>query len=240
MQDRPVSGAEHDRKEMIALLNSGDKRELRAFMQLYSKKIYERALDITDDEGAAKDAVRKVLSRVAALAQEGALKENIDVQLMSLTDEICSAPVFAEPLAAPETPASAPAPAAPVQEVPVPAEKPAAPAPVQAAPAEKPAPVQKIVVKKPAPAQAAPAPVNNTAVPLLFEEDDLPRSRAPLAEEEERGASPLLVIGIILLSLVVVFLVWVLVVKMMTTGLIPNYDFGFARWFDSHIFEFYY
>lgn len=226
MQDRPVSGAEHDRKEMIALLNSGDKRELRAFMQLYSKKIYERALDITDDEGAAKDAVRKVLSRVAALAQEGALKENIDVQLMSLTDEICSAPVFAEPLAAPEAPASAPAPAAPVQEVPV--------------PAEKPAPVQKIVVKKPAPVQAAPAPVNNTAVPLLFEEEDLPRSRAPLAEEEERGASPLLVIGIILLSLVVVFLVWVLVVKMMTTGLIPNYDFGFARWFDSHIFEFYY
>ncbi len=230
MQERSVSGTEHDRREMIALLNSGDKRELRAFMQLYSRKIYERALDITNDEDAAKDAVRKVLSKVAALAQQGALKENIDVQLMSLTDETCSAPVFADPLPlrreevlpAPEAAAAVPA----------------KPAPAAAAPAAhaEPAPAQA------APIQPAAVPAKNTAVPLLFAEDEeeVPRRAVSIPEEEERGASPLLVIGIILLSLVVVFLVWVLVVKMMTTGLIPNYDFGFARWFDSHIFEFYY
>lgn len=236
MQDRSASGMEHDKKEMIALLNSGDKRELRAFMQLYSKKIYERALDITGDEAASKDAVRKVLMKVAALAEEGALKENIDVQLMTLTDETCSAPVFAAPLVVAEE-------EAPVQEVCAPQEESKAetePAAIETAP---PAPLYA----PPARAESAPVPQVQQPVPLLFEEEDealpempLPRAPRVLQEEEERSASPLLVIGIILLSLLVVFLVWVLVVKMMTTGILPNYDFGFARWFDTHIFEFYY
>ncbi|MBE5784837.1 MAG: hypothetical protein E7330_03470 [Clostridiales bacterium] len=239
MQDRSVSGVECDRKEMIALLNSGDKRELRAFMQLYSKKIYDRALDITNDEETAKDAVRKVLQKVAALAGEGALKENIDVQLMSLTDEICSAPLFAEPLSVPAPPESAAqesAAAEPIMPEPI-VPVPASPEPAEAEPAET-EPVQPVTYRP----KPAPAPAKSMPVPLLFEEEEERPSRrvAPLPEEEERGASPLLVIGIILLSLVVVFLVWVLVVKMMTTGMIPNYDFGFARWFDSHVFEFYY
>ena len=58
-------------------------------------------------------------------------------------------------------------------------------------------------------------------------------------EDEYEGASPLLVIAIILLSFLVVFLVWVLVVKLMTSGILPNYDFGFARWFNAHVFELY-
>lgn len=232
MQDRSASGMEPDRKEMIALLNSGDKRELRAFMQLYSKKIYERALDITGNETASKDAVRQVLAKVAALAGEGALKENIDVQLMTLTDAVCSAPVFAAPLAAAEE-------EAPLQEAPAQQEE-TQEACAAASEAEAPAPA----CAPPARAENIPVPQAPPPVPLLFEEEEAPaetpRRRPVLPEEEERSASPLLVIGIILLSLAVVFLVWVLVVKLMTTGILPNYDFGFARWFDSHIFEFYY
>ena len=34
MQDQNNAGTQRDKREMIALLNSGDKRELRAFMQL--------------------------------------------------------------------------------------------------------------------------------------------------------------------------------------------------------------
>ena len=87
MQDQNNAGTQRDKREMIALLNSGDKRELRAFMQLYSKQIYGRALDITHDAAAAKDATRRVLAEVAALASRSELKDNIDAQLMALTDQ---------------------------------------------------------------------------------------------------------------------------------------------------------
>ena len=94
MQDQNNAGTQRDKREMIALLNSGDKRELRAFMQLYSKQIYGRALDITHDAAAAKDATRRVLAEVAALASRSELKENIDAQLMALTDQTCSEALF--------------------------------------------------------------------------------------------------------------------------------------------------
>ena len=90
---------------------------------------------------------------------------------------------------------------------------------------------------------------SDTEVPNLFDDDfaepvrrhrKSAKERTQEADEEEyEGASPLLVIAIILLSFLVVFLVWVLVVKLMTSGILPNYDFGFARWFNAHVFELY-
>ena len=68
-------------------------------------------------------------------------------------------------------------------------------------------------------------------VPDLFDDDvDVPRKprrekpakrRAQALSEEGEGASPLLV------------------VKLMTSGIVPNYDFGFAQWFNTHVFELY-
>ena len=75
MQEQNNAGTARDKREMIALLNGGDKRELRAFMQLYSKQIYDRAFDITHDAVQAKQATRRVLAEVAALAARGGLKE---------------------------------------------------------------------------------------------------------------------------------------------------------------------
>ena len=90
---------------------------------------------------------------------------------------------------------------------------------------------------------------SDTEVPNLFDDDfaepvrrhrKSAKERTQEADEDEyEGASPLLVIAIILLSFLVVFLVWVLVVKLMTSGILPNYDFGFARWFNAHVFELY-
>lgn len=89
-------------------------------------------------------------------------------------------------------------------------------------------------------------------VPNLFDDDadtpptnrrrrEKPAKRyAPAQEEDEdETTSPLLVIAIILLSMLVVFLVWILIVKLMASGVLPNFDFGFANWFNTHIFKLY-
>ncbi len=274
MQEQNNAGTAPDKREMIALLNGGDKRELRAFMQLYSKQIYDRAFDITHDAVQAKQATRRVLAEVAALAARGGLKENIDAQLMALTDQVCSEALFFNGLV---DEAMKPDTNKRVQDA-VRVEAPAAPEPAAAA-----EPIASIDNKTWVYAENAP--LEETAlksetedgsdiraaeremfaaemeeedleaeVPNLFDDDadDVDDAATPMRErsnpikrretnreDDEGGAGPLLVIAIILLSLVVVFLVWILVVKLMTSGVLPNYDFGFARWFNAHVFELY-
>lgn len=278
MQEQNNAGTARDKREMIALLNGGDKRELRAFMQLYSKQIYGRAFDITHDAVQAKQATRRVLAEVAALAARGGLKENIDAQLMALTDQVCSEALFFNGLV---DEAMKPDANKAMQE-----EAPAAPEPAAAAaPTALPGPKAWVYAAN-APAEEAvlaPESENEQAahtagekafapketiaseseteeedleaeVPNLFDDDadDVDDAATPMRErsnpikrretnreDDEEGAGPLLVIAIILLSLVVVFLVWILVVKLMTSGVLPNYDFGFARWFNAHVFELY-
>ena len=277
MQDQNNAGTQRDKREMIALLNSGDKRELRAFMQLYSKQIYGRALDITHDAAAAKDATRRVLAEVAALASRSELKENIDAQLMALTDQTCSEALFLGGLVDEALQASEPQ--MPKDDAPS-AEEPCA----QAADAERTiteipeSGAERFQMEASAETAFSMAPENSefwlseesaeenapteetvlepqkvhasdTEVPNLFDDDfaepvrrhrKSAKERTQEADEDEyEGASPLLVIAIILLSFLVVFLVWVLVVKLMTSGILPNYDFGFARWFNAHVFELY-
>ena len=254
---------ENEQQEMVALLNSGDKRELRAFMQIYSKRIFERAHSVMHDKEKAMAVTRDVLKEVSGLAARGELKNNINAQLMALTDQACSRMIFS---ASGETTREAPAPIPPV---PVPAE------PIQAEPVVQAAPVQAEPVQPAAPAYEQPrtvAPVyeersyapaqsdgyaRREPVPDLFAEDDEPKQEtvpAKPAQEPARaeqksarrasrktdGGSLLLVIGIIITSILAVGLVWVLVVKLMVDGVLPNYDFGFARWFDANVFRLYY
>ena len=80
--------------EMIALLNSGNKAELRAFLKLYTRPVYERALAITKSEEDAIRVTRRVTSEVSVLALRGKLEEDIDAQLMALTDACCSEDMF--------------------------------------------------------------------------------------------------------------------------------------------------
>lgn len=259
MQEQNNAGAECGKREMIALLNSGDKRELRAFMQLYSRQIYDRALSITHDAAKAKDAARRVLAEVAALAARGGLKENIDAQLMALTDQICSEAIFLDGLVDDALKTDAPVETECVEPCAAAAEQ--QEALMEHAEEAQPGGFRFIAEESPeenASLEAAAfaddeeeyaAEQACAEVPDLFDDDvDVPRKprrekpakrRAQALSEEGEGASPLLVIAIILLSFFVVFLVWVLVVKLMTSGILPNYDFGFAQWFNTHVFELY-
>lgn len=259
MQEQNNAGAERGKREMIALLNSGDKRELRAFMQLYSRQIYDRALSITHDAAKAKDAARRVLAEVAALAARGGLKENIDAQLMALTDQICSEAIFLDGLVDDALKADAPEETERVEPCAAAAEQ--QEALMEHAEEAQPGGFRFIAEESPeenASLEAAAFADDEeeyaaeqvcAEVPDLFDDDvDVPRKprrekpakrRARALADEGEGASPLLVIAIILLSFFVVFLVWVLVVKLMTSGILPNYDFGFAQWFNTHVFELY-
>lgn len=259
MQEQNNAGAERGKREMIALLNSGDKRELRAFMQLYSRQIYDRALSITHDAAKAKDAARRVLAEVAALAARGGLKENIDAQLMALTDQICSEAIFLDGFVDDALKADAPeetervepcAAAAEQQETLMEHAEEAQPGGFRFIAEESPEENASLEAAAFADDEEEYAAEQVCAeVPDLFDDDvDAPRKprrekpakrRARALSEEGEGASPLLVIAIILLSFFVVFLVWVLVVKLMTSGILPNYDFGFAQWFNTHVFELY-
>ena len=48
-----------------------------------------------------------------------------------------------------------------------------------------------------------------------------------------------MVVLIFTLSLITIALVWVLLVKLMYVGAIPKFDFGFAEWFNAHMFKLY-
>jgi len=76
-------------KNLIALLNTGDRRELKAFLKLYSKPVYDRSLALTGKPESAYEVTRRVIVEVVHLARRGELREDIDAQLMAITDSIC-------------------------------------------------------------------------------------------------------------------------------------------------------
>lgn len=225
--------------EMIRLLNSGDPRELRAFLTLYARPVYERAMTITCDEADAKRVTRRVISETALLAAKGALEEDVDAQLMKLTDHCCSEDLFFAKLVddtikelasctekEPDIGADARSAAAvdlrPAQAEQEPPEWDAAPQGFTG----RESPQTNAYVSDLA---AAPA----DGVPDLFAEED------ELDAADEKKPGPFIVVLIFTLALITVALVWVLLVKLMALGILPKFDFGFAEWFNAHVFRLY-
>lgn len=251
--------------EMIRLLNSGDQRELRAFLTLYAKPVYDRAMAITGNETDARRVTRRVVSETALLAVKGALEEDVDAQLMKLTDACCSEDLFfarlvdetmqelsvrpagepdrllpRAPAFAPEPPQNPaePGPAEPAPKAAAPVNRPVAPAPKKVVTAEAPppdaAPAPREAPEAPPPLYVSDlAPAQEVDVPDLFAEEEAE------AEAEGKKAGPLMVVLIFTLSLITIALVWVLLVKLMYVGAIPKFDFGFAEWFNAHMFKLY-
>lgn len=237
--------------EMVALLNSGNKAELRAFLKLYTRPVYERALAITKNEADAIRVTRRVTSEVSVLALRGKLENDIDAQLMALTDACCSEDLFFARLVEdtlrdyPED----------YSNKPVVFSKAASPNwPKRRSAVERGSAAVMNAVKEEAPQTCADVqqkndqPKKENAAPKLFDED-LSESWDDWDDEWDDGISPdeeadtkpsvLIVLLIFLLAMVTLALVWVLVVKLMYMGILPKADFGFAEWFNKHLFMLY-
>lgn len=239
--------------EMVALLNSGNKAELRAFLKLYTRPVYERALAITKNEADAIRVTRRVTNEVTVLALRGKLENDIDAQLMALTDACCSEDIFFAKLVEdtlrdfPEDNAEQPtlfskaaSPSWPKKQsvvergsAAVIAASSASHMPAAAAEAEKVSSAPKSSAKE---------------APALFEEDlsedwlddeDWEDEFEDIDDEAESRPSVLIVLMIFLLALVTLALVWVLVVKLMYLGVLPKSDLGFGEWFNAHLFRLY-
>lgn len=76
--------------ELIDILNGGNKEELKAFLNLYSKPIYERALALRNDKEDARACAKRTMAQIVRLAKQGRLLYDIDAQLMRLTDICCN------------------------------------------------------------------------------------------------------------------------------------------------------
>lgn len=218
--------------EMVKLLNGGDRRELRAFLTLYAKPIYDRALAFTGEEAEAKRVTRRVVAETALLAAKGMLEEDVDAQLMRLTDACCSEDLFFARLVD-ET----------MRELDA-ASAGGAVGSLQAAP---------FTAGESAPAlarneaflhewEAAEADLFGPSAPdTAAEWDDAPAlfDREEEDEDDEKKPGPLIVLLIFGLALLTVALVWVLLVKLMHLGILPKFDFGFGEWFNAHVFLLY-
>lgn len=234
--------------EMVKLLNRGDRRELRAFLTLYAKPIYERAIAITGDEIDAKRVTRRVISEAALLAAKGALEDDVDAQLMQLTDACCSEDLFfarlvdetmreLDAVSVPEAPALPQGhrdlwPAAALEAA-------SAHAPNEAFLREWENTSQALEQGGEQREAAAGAPSRawqTQNAPDLFEAED---DEDEDDDEDAKKPSPFIVLLIFALALVTVALVWVLLVKLMHLGLLPKYDFGFGEWFNAHVFLLY-
>lgn len=234
---------------MIALLNSGNKAELRAFLKLYTRPVYERALAITKSEEDAIRVTRRVTSEVSVLALRGKLEEDIDAQLMALTDACCSEDMFFARLVEdtlrdyPEEKNEQPTLFGKAVKPNWPAKQPSVVERSSAAMAVS-APKAKAESGPDAAAAGAyTAPAAESSTPRLFDEDlslDW-ENEDDIEPEDEADSKPsvLIVLLIFLLAIVTLALVWVLVVKLMYLGILPKADFGFAEWFNAHLFRLY-
>lgn len=234
--------------EMIALLNSGNKAELRAFLKLYTRPVYERALAITKSEADAIRVTRRVTSEVSVLALRGKLENDIDAQLMALTDACCSEDLFFARLVE-DTLRDYPDDKSEQPTLFAKAGKPHWPSKPSAV--ERGSAAITAEPKAEAPAETIPSseeqlktkPIEKSEAPRLFDEDlslDWDEEDEPEPEDEaDNKPSVLIVLLIFLLAILTLALVWVLVVKLMYIGILPKADFGFADWFNTHLFRLY-
>lgn len=252
--------------EMVALLNSGNKAELKAFLKLYTRPIYERALAITKNESDAIRVTRRVTGEITVLALRGKLENDIDAQLMELTDSCCSEDIFFARLVedtlrdvpedkydGPTLLSKAAGPKWPESNLTITTlDKAALAAKNRADTKESTKPVQimreaePVEKTRPETDGAGKAAKRETEIvkptPVLFEDDTLPArdyDYDDIDAEDEADEKPAVwtVLLIFLLSMVTLGLVWVLVVKLMYVGVLPIADFGFAQWFNANLFK---
>ena len=225
---------------MIALLNSGNKAELRAFLKLYTRPVYERALAITKSEEDAIRVTRRVTSEVSVLALRGKLEEDIDAQLMALTDACCSEDMFFARLVEdtlrdyPEEKNEQPTLFGKAVKPNWPAKQPSVVERSSAAMAVSAPKAKAESGPVAAAASAYTAPTAESSALDWENEDDIEPE-----DEADSKPSVLIVLLIFLLAIVTLALVWVLVVKLMYLGILPKADFGFAEWFNAHLFRLY-
>ncbi len=240
--------AEKITPEMIALLNSGNKAELRAFLKLYTRPVYERALAITKSEEDAIRVTRRVTSEVSVLALRGKLENNIDAQLMALTDACCSEDMFFARLVEdtlrdyPDDNTDQPTLFGKAVRPKWPAKQPSV---VERGSAAITASVSNAKAKHEPIAAAGTAYGASAAeggAPKLFDEEpslDWGDDELDADDEADSKPSVLIVLLIFMLAIMTLALVWVLVVKLMYLGILPKADFGFAEWFNAHLFRLY-
>jgi hypothetical protein len=79
---------------MVERTNSGDKEALRELMSRCTRPMYDRALVITGDVYAAKDAVRRALRELAEAQQHGECPEDVDSWAILLAERSCDEELY--------------------------------------------------------------------------------------------------------------------------------------------------
>ena len=183
------------------------------------------------------------------LALRGKLEEDIDAQLMALTDACCSEDMFFARLVEdtlrdyPEEKNEQPTLFGKAVKPNWPAKQPSVVERSSAAMAVSAPKAKAESGPVAAAASAYTAPTAESSAPRLFDEDlslDW-ENEDDIEPEDEADSKPsvLIVLLIFLLAIVTLALVWVLVVKLMYLGILPKADFGFAEWFNAHLFRLY-
>ncbi len=266
---------------MVERVNRGDKEALRELMSRCTRPMYDRAMELTGDVYAAKDAVRRALREMAEAARRGECPENAEEWAVMLAQRCCDEEMYykrlidsmieglpltsrtaredcaaqrsderpeqAEPLSsyAPErdpafeqTPAGKPL-IRSIRAMPGSAE---AGEPAREREEERAEEAHEDIFAPPKPRRSR---VMREEVPDLFSEEAAPRDEYDDDDYDEdqdemraKGGGVLALL-IIVLTVVAAGLLWVIAVKFMKLGYFNMSDFGFADWFNEHLFKFY-
>ncbi len=79
---------------MVERTISGDKEALRELMSRCTRPMYDRALEITGDVYAAKDAVRRALRELAEAVRRGECPEDVDTWAILLAQRSCDEELY--------------------------------------------------------------------------------------------------------------------------------------------------
>lgn len=79
---------------MLERVNRGDKEALRELMSRCTRPMYDRALEITGDSYAAKDATRRALREMADAARRGECPENTEQWVLELAQRCCDEELY--------------------------------------------------------------------------------------------------------------------------------------------------
>lgn len=242
---------------MTEQINRGDKQALKSLLVEYTKQVYERAYAATTDAEMAKRITRATLNDIIQAAENAAcpdesclhewimgladrhindetdVRAQVDALLNEVSEEVkpkvdtgWTPPDFAKQWTPPEMDTNWTPPDK--QD----ALRKAQPAAAQEARrADAPAEPKR---------QSTPARAARTRVPELFDDgrDDDDDDDYDYDEPRHKRSAGMVLL-IVALVLVVALLVWMLVVMLMTRGILPMLDFGFAEWFNSNIFKLY-
>ncbi|MEG1547471.1 MAG: hypothetical protein RR232_04930 [Clostridia bacterium] len=235
---------------MIDRINQGDKQALKDLLTLYTKPIFNRALHSSGNDATAKAVTRATLSDIMQAAERGVCPSDVEPWIMQLVDRHSAQEYDVRKIAdarlsdatEPEFPYNWAPPERQSSWTPPEISTPAA--------AQQPQPRKKPVTESnprrtqitPVRAQEQPAPTRGVAASRstdLFEDTDDEDIFEDEEDEDAHKGGIGMVLLIMALVLVVAGLAWILVVMMMTRGILPMADMGFASWFNTHLFKLY-